>query len=105
MLHFRTAQTMAWKEPIVTYAPIARSLLILEESERERMRPKFDICYMNHIRGCCLREVRGAARFVPHPTSVNLSFAYCVPSLLLCIALTDYELMIVHFSNSVSQLC
>ena len=37
---------MAWQEPVVSYAPIARSLLVLEESEQERMWRKFDICYM-----------------------------------------------------------
>ena len=37
MSHLHTAQAMAQQEPIVSYAPIAHSLLTLEESERETM--------------------------------------------------------------------
>ena len=43
MLHFRTAQAWARKEPVISFAPIARSLLMLDESTRGRIRRKFDI--------------------------------------------------------------
>ena len=46
MSHLRSAQARANKEPGTSYAPIARSLLMLEESERGRMRRKFDLCYL-----------------------------------------------------------
>ena len=46
MSHLRTVQARANKEPVTSYAPIARSLLMLGESERGRMRRKFDLCYM-----------------------------------------------------------
>ena len=34
MSHLRTAQAKASNEPLTSYAPIARSLLMLEESDR-----------------------------------------------------------------------
>ena len=46
MSHPHTAQAKARQEPIVSYTPIAHSLLMLEESEWERMRCKFDVCYV-----------------------------------------------------------
>ena len=46
MSHLRTTQARASNEPVTSYAPIARSLLMLEESERVRMRRKFDLCYL-----------------------------------------------------------
>ena len=46
MPHLHTAQVRARNEPVTSYAPIARSLLMLEESERGRMRCKFDLCYL-----------------------------------------------------------
>ena len=46
MSHLRAFQARARQEPITSYAPIARSLLVLEESERGRMRRKFDLCYL-----------------------------------------------------------
>ena len=42
----RTLQARANEEPVTSYAPIARSLLMLEESERGRLRRKFDLCYL-----------------------------------------------------------
>ena len=45
MAHHRTARAKANNEPVTSYAPIARCLLSLEESERSRMRNKFDMCY------------------------------------------------------------
>ena len=46
MAHLRTAQARARKEPVTSYATIARSLLMLDETERGRMRRKFDLCYL-----------------------------------------------------------
>ena len=46
MSRLRTAQARASNEPVTSYAPIARSLLILNEPERGRMRRKFDVCYL-----------------------------------------------------------
>ena len=46
MSHLHTTQARASNEPVTSYAPIASSLLMLEESERARMRCKFDLCYL-----------------------------------------------------------
>ena len=46
MSHLRTAQAKASSEPVTSYAPIARALLMLDEPERARMRRKFDVCYL-----------------------------------------------------------
>ena len=42
----RTAQARSSNQPITTFAPIARSLLNLGDSEKVRLRRKFDMCYM-----------------------------------------------------------
>ena len=46
MSHLRTAQAKASSEPVTSYAPIARALLMLDEPERARMRRKFDVCFL-----------------------------------------------------------
>ena len=80
----------------MSYASIVCSLLMLEESEQERMRCMFDICYMMAKEGVAFEQYAAQHELeVRH--SVDLGFGYCVPSLLQCIALTDYEPMIVHF--------
>ena len=45
MSRLYTAQARARNEDITTYAPIARSMLTLQEAEQDRMRKKFDLCY------------------------------------------------------------
>ena len=76
---------------------------MLEESERERMWRKFDICYMMVKEGVAFEKYVVLHELeVRH--GVDLGFAYRVSSLLQCIAFTDYERMIVHFSYNVSQL-
>ena len=46
MSSLRAAKAKASNEPITSYAPIARSLLMLNEPERGRMRRKFDVLVM-----------------------------------------------------------
>lgn len=46
MGRLRTAQAKARNEPVVQYAPIARSLSMLSEVDRTRMRRKFDISFV-----------------------------------------------------------
>ena len=46
MSYLRAAQAKASNQPITSYSPIARALTMLDESERKRMRQKFDVCYM-----------------------------------------------------------
>ena len=46
MRRLRTAQAKARNEPVVQYAPIARSLSMLSEVDQTRMRRKFDVCFV-----------------------------------------------------------
>ncbi len=46
MSHLHAAQGRASNEPVTSYPPIARALLMLDEPERARMRRKFDVCYL-----------------------------------------------------------
>ena len=71
---------------------------MLEESEKEGMRRKFDICYMMAKEGVTFEKYTTLHELeVCH--GVDLSFAYSVPSLLKCIALTDHEPVIVCFKT------
>ena len=42
----RTDSAKARNEPVESYAPIASSLLRMEDSEKEKMKRKFEICYV-----------------------------------------------------------
>ena len=46
MAYMRTDNTKARNEPVESYAPIARSLQHMEDSEKEKMKRKFEICYV-----------------------------------------------------------
>lgn len=51
----RAAQAKARKEPVTSYAPIARALLMLDESEKGRLRRKFDLCYLTAKEGIAFK--------------------------------------------------
>ena len=40
-----TAQAKASNLPVISYAPIARTLMALDKSEQVKLRHKFDMCY------------------------------------------------------------
>ena len=42
----RADEAKAMKKPITTYAPIAKSILVMDRSLEEKMGKKFDICYV-----------------------------------------------------------
>ena len=46
MTRLYTDQAKANKQPITSYAPIARGLLTLEDSVKATMKLKFDVCYL-----------------------------------------------------------
>ncbi len=46
MMLERTEWAKATKQSITSYLPIARSLLEIDDGTRDRMRKKFDICYI-----------------------------------------------------------
>ncbi len=46
MCRYRQAQAKSSSQPVTSYAPIAKSLLNLGDTDKARLRRKFDICYM-----------------------------------------------------------
>ena len=56
MSHLRATQAKAQQESVVSYTPIAHSLLMLEESERDRLQRKFNICYMMAKEGVAFKK-------------------------------------------------
>jgi hypothetical protein len=42
----RADEAKAMKKPVTTYAPIAKSLLVMDKSLEEKMGKEFDICYL-----------------------------------------------------------
>ena len=43
MAYMRADSAKARNEPVESYAPIARSLLRMEDSEKDKMKRKFDV--------------------------------------------------------------
>ena len=75
MSHLRTAQAKASNEPVTSYAPIARSLLMLEESDRVRMRNKFNMCYLMAKEGIAYEKYTVLYELEAHH-DVDLGAAY-----------------------------
>ena len=46
MVRVRTDAARASNQPLTSYSPIARSLLVMDEVVQGRMKKKFDICYV-----------------------------------------------------------
>ena len=46
MAHMQANRAKAQCRPVETYAPIARSLLVLDDREKGKMKRKFEICYV-----------------------------------------------------------
>ena len=46
----------ASKLPVTSYSPLARSLLTIDEGTQERLRKKFDICYVVAKQGLSFRK-------------------------------------------------
>ena len=65
MSHFRTAQIKASSEPVTSYAPLARALLMLDKPERARMRHKLDVCYPMAKRASPLKNSFPCANLKP----------------------------------------
>ena len=75
MTHSRTAQAKANNEPITSYAPIARCLLTLEESEHLRMRNKCDLCYFMAKEGIAFEKFMALCELEARH-NVDLGHAY-----------------------------
>ena len=46
MAHMRADSARIQNKPVESYAPIARSLLVLDDREKEKIKRKFEICYV-----------------------------------------------------------
>ena len=46
MVCITTATAKALDQPVTSYSPVARSLLVMDEAVQQRMEQKFDICYV-----------------------------------------------------------
>ena len=75
MSHFRTVQAKESSEPVTSYALIARALLMLDEPERERMRRKFDVCYLMAKEGIAFEKFASLCELEAHH-EVDLGHAY-----------------------------
>ena len=61
--------------PVTTYSPLARSLLTMDECTRERMRKKFDVCYLLAKEGLSFRKYP-AIHALEERHGVELGFSY-----------------------------
>ena len=65
----------ASKLPVTSYSPIARSLLTIDEGTQERLRKKFDICYVVAKQGLSFRKYP-SIHALQERHDVNLGFSY-----------------------------
>ena len=78
MSRLRTAKARARNEDITTYAPIARSMLTLQEAEQDRIRNKFDLCYFLAKEGLAFKKFPALCDLeVKH--KVDLGHSYRTP--------------------------
>ena len=75
MMRIRTANARAASAPITSYAPIARSLLVMDEAVHARMKKKFDICYVMAKESLAFRKYP-ALHALEERHSVDLGFSY-----------------------------
>ena len=65
----------ASKLPVTSYSPIALSLLTIDEGMQERLRKKFDICYVVAKQGLSFRKYP-SIHALQERHDVNLCFSY-----------------------------
>ena len=75
MVRVRANAARASKQPLTTYSPIARSLLVMDEAVQGRMKRKFDICYVMAKESLGFRKYP-ALHELEERHGVDLSFAY-----------------------------
>ena len=98
MSHLRTAQAKASGEPVTSYAPIARALLMLDEPERARMRRKFDVCYLMAKEGIAFEKFPSLCELEARH-EVDLGHAYRTARLLSRLRTTSRKLNGSSFSS------
>ena len=75
MLRVRADAAKASNQPLTTYSPIARSLLVMDRAVRARMKRKFDICYVMAKESVSFRKYP-ALHELEERHSVDVGFAY-----------------------------
>ena len=75
MLRVRADAAKASNQPLITYSPIARSLLVMDRAVQARMKRKFDICYVMAKESLRFRKYP-ALHELEERHGVDLGFAY-----------------------------
>ena len=75
MSHLHTAKAKASNQPVTSYAPIMRALTMLKESERGRMRCKFDMGYLMAKEGITFEKYKALCELEARH-NVDLGSAY-----------------------------
>ena len=75
MLQVRADAAKASNQPLTTYSPIARSLLVMDSAVQARMKRKFDICYVMAKESLTFHKCPALHKLEEHH-GVDLGFAY-----------------------------
>ena len=75
MVRVRADAARASNQPLTSYSPIARSLLVMDEAVQGRMKKKFDICYVMAKESLGFRKYP-ALHQLEERHGVDLGFAY-----------------------------
>ena len=75
MVRVRADAARASNQPVTSYAPIARSLLVMDEAVQRRMKTKFDICFVMAKKSLGFRKYP-ALHDLEERHGVDLGFAY-----------------------------
>ena len=101
MRHLQIDHAKAAKQPVSTYAPIARSLLNLEASVKAKMKRKFDICYLMAKEGMAFEKFPALHELLSrHGVSIGSTYATPQSAKLFThyIALAQREAFINQYS-------
>ena len=78
MQRLQVGHAKAAKQPVSTYAPIARSLLNLEVSVKARLKRKFDVCYLMAKEGMAFEKLPALHELLCHH-GVSIGSTYVTP--------------------------
>ena len=74
MLRVRADAAKASNQPLTTYSPIARSLLVMDRAVQAHMKRKFDICYVMAKESLSFHKYPALHELERH--GVDIGFAY-----------------------------
>ena len=103
MIRVRADAARASNQPLTSYSPIARSLLVMDEAVQGHMKKKFDICYVMAKEGLSFRKYT-ALHELEERHGVDLGFAYktdvSAQNFIHYIAESQRQSFLEGFSNS-----